>query len=735
MTHEVFRARALAALARHLPLERQRPVLEQAFAAATAITREVDRAQVLASVAPRLSSDLFGQLLRATTALSREDLRAGTLIAVAEHLPHELTEQALAAASSIGDDGLRVAAVGAVVAHTNSVPSDEVLASIPDERLRAWLATPDEHLTGLQMREMLVWMLAQLEGAPDDNKADALIGVAEELPFDLLEQVLRVASAIDSEDARARALVGLAPHLPDHLLTQGLAVARSLGDKGLRAWAMTEHAPYLALETQKQVLNEALTIATTVEDNVARATTLATVAERSTPDVQPTAVKLAQAAANAITDDYQRAVALGALAGHLPADERPGALREATTAANAVKDPDFRARALAGLAPRLTPSHRRELLEQALMAATTTTEYPGIAALADLAPQLPVDLFDRALAAVIAATGRRACKDALAGLAPYLPSELLPDALDAAGAMDGYDRATTLRALAPRLVVDPDLITQAFDAAMTISHQQAHAKALGYLAPYLTAELRCRGLTAATAIRDPGHRALALAELAPYLPADRQRPVLEQALDAAMEAIAGSLLDLDDYEPLLRLAPRLSPDLLRRALARASAIQIEVSRARALQALAYAFPAEDITQLATVVATTVTTASTAELEMLASTPIGLGGGNPFVGVWREMAPRLPPELLETALDAIHRAPKLMALSAIPAAVAIMDRSCKVIADRAQLAGMLRLNLESVSRSECVDMLAGAGAVIERCGGSAAVTDCIAAINDVYRWWP
>jgi len=201
------------------------------------------------------------------------------------------------------------------------------------------------------------------------------------------------------------------------------------------------------------------------------------------------------------------------------------------------------------------------------------------------------------------------------------------------------------------------------------------AWALAALAPHLPADLLDQALAVATAITSDPDRARALAALAPHLPADQQPAVLGQAL-AATTTITN---DYDRAQVLVWLAPHLPADLLSPALAAATAITSDYYRARALAGLAPHLPADLLGQALTVV---------------------------------------PEGSLETLLALLERVTQL-----------------SPTVGNELLLGLLRSCFALTDRRSCLLVLSITASQFKRIGSSDAISECVGAINDVYRWWP
>ena len=95
--------------------------------------------------------------------------------------------------------------------------------------------------------------------APD--RAQALTGLAPQLPADLLARALAAATAIPRDYYRARALTGIAPQLPEAdqppVLARALAAATAITRDSDRAQALTGLAPQLPADLLAQAQGSA----------------------------------------------------------------------------------------------------------------------------------------------------------------------------------------------------------------------------------------------------------------------------------------------------------------------------------------------------------------------------------------------------------------------------------------------------------------------------------------------
>ena len=130
---------------------------------------------------------------------------------------------------------------------------------------------------------------------------------------------LAYARQMPDEDQRVEALAGLAPHLPESLLPEALAAAREIRDANVRAEALVWLAPHLPENLREQALQEALAAARKIERESTRSQILVGLAPHLPESLLPEAVT----AAREIRDADDRARALAGLAPRLAALPRP----------------------------------------------------------------------------------------------------------------------------------------------------------------------------------------------------------------------------------------------------------------------------------------------------------------------------------------------------------------------------------------------------------------------------
>ena len=656
-------AEALIGLAPQLPPD----LLATALGVARAITGPKYQALALAGLAPYLAEpDRRHALADALTAIrTYNDLayRARTLVGFTRSLPHlppELLAAALEAARAIPAPSEQARVLADLAPQ---LPSEllatalEVARAItdPDSQVRT-LARLALHLREPDRRHVLADALTVIPTIPYSmNQAQALIGLAPQLPSELLATALEVARAITEPYSQAQALIGLAPQLPPELLATALEVVRAITDPNYQALAGL--APYLAEPGRRHALADALTAIPTTDPSY-QAKALTGLAPQLPPELLATALEVARA----ITNPKYQAQALAGLAPQLPSELLAAALE----VARAITDPKYQAQALAGLAPQLPP----ELLAAALEVAQAITnpEYQA-QALAGLAPQLPPELlaaalevaqaitdpdsqvraltgialhlpeperhhaFADALTAIPAITDPEYQAQALAGVALHLPEperhHTLADALTAIPAItDPEYQAQALAGLAPQL--PPELLAAALEVARAITNPKYQAQALAGLAPQLPPELLAAALEAARAITKPDYQAMALAGLAPYLAEPDRRHALADAL-TAIRGYPDLTHQVHTLAEFARLVPHLPPELLAAALDLVRAIQAPAEQARLLSVLAPQLSSE-LLAAALEVASAITESHN-QAQALAN-----------------LGPYLPPDQLATALE-------------------------------------------------------------------------------------
>jgi hypothetical protein len=735
------RFKSLLCLYHHGSVDQQQTVLAAAAVAASEICSD-SRADALAQLAPLLGQAGWLAALTAAGDINDEDHRSSALVRLAPTLPDNLVEACLATASRLQAPYPRYKALTAVAARL------------------------DRDRQAAVMMEAYTAAMQQLDG----HTSFALKTMAPLLPHHAHAAAL---SAVASWEERSRsfALESLAPFLPDDLLACGLALADELSDPEDAARALTALATR-PVHGRHAVLTRALTAARSIPDPKIRAEALGHLADQLPSGQRTTAVTEALAAVRAmVAEPYQRTWdreydqerALILLARKLPRSLVGTALDIATRLDNEVA----RERALVALAPMLP----KRLLAKAVDAASPARGPIGPAALVALGERLPAGLLARAIAAAAEFNLPHTVSTVLRQLARHLPesdrAQVLEQSLAAARAVsDGSARADALARLATCLAPDRTgaVLAEALEAVLEIDDSGKRYRALLDLLPCVPAEQRPqlvrRALATARRIHDGSRLARALATLTTHLakdadpvlqaaheaaaritdetehadalttvatalPAARRSAMVAQALDAVAAIpdtlwnrpiVVGGSPGSERARALLRLAPLLSGDQLKRARAIAAGVPDRRARIEALVGLA-AYPHAD--QLATLA------------DAVLATSDGLWHERPLPGRLADLAPRLPAHLLGAALDAalrvvldFPRAQSLAALApslpaeliprALKAALSFDNEVCRTIAlapltpmitprpRAAQLAATLDIAVLAKDASSCLE---------------------------------
>ena len=582
ITHDYSCARALTALAPHLPAKQ----LPEALAAATAIPLKSASAEAITGVLPYLpvdqQEDAVAQALAAVTAEPMEQFRAWALNHLSAHLPTNLLTQAFTIATAINDEFGRAVALTGLAAYLPAellAKAFEAAVAITSESYRAQaLKGLARHLPSALQDQLLATALAITD---NHSRAMVLTALVPLLPLDQRTDVLAQAmtAAIETRgDYRAQALTALARLLPPDqrtdVLAQAMTAATAIGDRHFRSAALTALARLLPPDQKTEALALALDATASISEEKVRASDLATLAGHLPANLLAKAVE----AAAAITNRYDRSKALTGLAPHLPMHQQGSTLAEALAAATAIGDDVVRAWTLSRLASSLPAPQQKAAAAKALAATTAITDTSVRAlTLTRVASRLPADQREGAMAQILAIiatiSDEPARIKALTALAPLLPAarqaHVLAHALTAATAIsDERSRSQALAGLAPHLPAD--LLSQAFAAAIAITNDRTRVEALTGLVPHLPSDVRAdtlpQVLAAVNAIRPGAFRDFDLWRLAPYLPADVRADTLAEDL-AAVTTMSREQFDTGR---LTDLPAHLRADVLAGALAEAA---------------------------------------------------------------------------------------------------------------------------------------------------------------------
>jgi hypothetical protein len=359
-----------------------------------------------------------------------------------------------------------------------------------------------------------------------DTRARILVALAPHLTPDLLREALAAVHALGNEQDRAYLLAELAPHLPDEMQMKALTIADALQTPDARAHALMNLAASVPEHARLQTLRDALATASEVPHLYARVQALLRLTDSLPDDLHHQALVNALDAACRIDNEHARARALSMLGSYL---SQP-LLLEAFTVTQTIQDPEKRLNAYHGMVAYLPPGDVQQDAIQEMMHASREllldyrraralvgiiphvddSRLPEISVLADKLDD-PVDRLNVYIALIERVTDAdhleklmyRAWScflriddgydraSSLAALAPHLPEKRraqLPQMILSLveSISDGYDRATVMGLLVHLLVDDdaspalilPDSRTalqQGLLAALTIPQQQIRA--------------------------------------------------------------------------------------------------------------------------------------------------------------------------------------------------------------------------------------------------------------------
>ncbi len=184
---------------------------------------------------------------------------------------------------------------------------------------------------------------AALEAARDideaSRKASELISFVKYVPdkpikLQLIEEALTTVLTIESDNNRTNKLNWLATSLPYNLKQETLDLARALDDVGSRAQTLGSLARYFPEPLKSETLQEALDLTHKIEKRLDRMDTLSRLIEYLPPEKQIEATK----AARQIADPEDRAITMGGMARRLPQNIQIPLMREALDTAWKMKD-------------------------------------------------------------------------------------------------------------------------------------------------------------------------------------------------------------------------------------------------------------------------------------------------------------------------------------------------------------------------------------------------------------
>jgi len=459
----LYRARALVALAVHLPKANRGAPLREALSAARGIEHHAFRAYELAKLAPHLTPDLrekvFRESLQAAERASDQYEKRESLIGLVPHLPRNLLRNALLVAQGITSPAERAATLAELVPPLPAPLKQEALNAalavareLPQETNQRALALIGilPLLSGTRRQELLDEVLAAaLRGQELREPADILRRLVPELPETMLRQVLEAVPQMRCGFDQAKVMTSLGPFLTDPLWAQALAAARLVEPAENRAKVLAEVASHMSGPPQGEAVRDALSAAGEVPmeglfvQHGRREVMAEVAAHLSGPFLREALAVMRQ-----ISDDPHRTEALAGVAPYLSEPLLQHALDAVLRISNPLAP---RAEMLGGIAVRFAELGLPDRALDAIRQIRKGVYRDG--PLRALASRLgSLGYFPQALAAVSEIDFDIYREDSLTGLAPVLPQSLLPEALAAGrGVEPNYVRYEFLCKLFPRL--------------------------------------------------------------------------------------------------------------------------------------------------------------------------------------------------------------------------------------------------------------------------------------------
>jgi hypothetical protein len=748
----------LAGLVPHLPVS-LRPL---AIAVARTIDNDFSRGRALLTLIPHLPEDLLAEAAYSAhlgSASPADEYQVQELLKRVPHLRTGLYDRAIERAAAITDADRRAE----YLAHLAPYAPIDQRSAVLSQALSAVDASIGRGFLSSQMPQLLAVLVPQLPAdllahaldmmtaiSVESSRGEGLAVLAPYLRGELIDRALSAATAIHDDKTRAQALTLIAPYAPAgqrlDVLARAVAAASATQDARHRVGALSRLATYTCPEQEHAILSYAVNAAGSIGDDASRRAALTELAPRLPADLIARAMDIAIA----ITSESDLASALAGLAPYLPADLLPAAL----TRISEIPAPWIRLDALPAFVPylpadqraivlaemsalgaalpsvmdvnvfdvdrirvtalyRVAPYLPAEDLDRAVAAAGDLADpNPRAWALTALAPWMPADRQKTVLAQAVAAVAEISDRDAhihaLTKLAPHLPLDLLPRAVaGVSGISIPEHRLQALVALAPQLTAK--LLSQVVTGVISVADQSSRATALAGLAPYLPAGLLGNALTSATAMTNENAKATALAGLIPHLTTDQRPVALSQALAAAKAADPAGRA-----AACTALAPYLPADkqqlMLGEALTAAAATE-DRTRAQALSRLAPHLSGDLLTRAIAAAATI-----TDEWERAKAL--------------NSLVPQADATQLARAIDACPESRTRLLATTISA----RTRSGHSRESRTACVGLIRAGMTGADRHETLTFIGSAAPTIADIGGTIAADDCVKAIDAVYRWW-
>lgn len=369
-----FRAYALTALARYLPVETYPRLHEKALDTIAIIEDEEERADALQAFTANLESaeedkeypKLLEQALLIAISIETPQNRAQVLVALAPNLTGDLQREAVAAVQQLDDEREQSELLSELVP---TLSEDMLLKALAIANTFEILENRAQTLTILAQyvpqhvrQQTMMDALYAASNLPNPyERVQALVNIRYWLPHVLQEEVLHrtldTIAEMENNSAKARALNYLAEHLNVDQLEDALEIAREITNPQIYLNAGLGFLPHFAGDEQRKLVNELLDCVHNIRLAYKRAQALISLI----PYLEPHQLLQALQMAESITDALDQINVYSNLAEHMPTNEREILLNKALIRLKRITDGYDRAIAMINIMPNLEPEKRTEL--------------------------------------------------------------------------------------------------------------------------------------------------------------------------------------------------------------------------------------------------------------------------------------------------------------------------------------------------------------------------------------
>lgn len=567
----------------------------QALILAKGMPQEEQRAKALIALAPHLPSELESELLNSVGSIKDEWYRTRIF---RELIPHLSSPFKVVAVTEAIEASLSLKAEWGYGCASSLA---DLVAFVPAELLDKLI----------EIREIAKSFTGGF------SRARVLTALIPRLPTELqggvVSQVLEICQSIENDGSRVAALMDLMPYLSSEkqavVLSEGLQLAHLINDRRSRVTTLMRVARHLSRERRSAVLTEAVKTLTSdyFVENL----------ELVVPELPENLFPIVLAKIEALANQTDRVKALAILAPYLPSELLQSALLDAIEALQAVKNYSYRAQAMVALLPYATDKLRHKLQEDILRDVWLIEgDDNQVEVLSNLILHLPYEL---ALQTIDSVKRQRDQAKLLTLLAADLPvaeqRELIAKALPCSRAIeDGAERVEVLAIIAPYL--SQQTISEAVKLWSKIPSIFNRSDTLTHLAPYLSQGHCMFVMDSMKTATDKWDRKWILSVVAPQLPfslliqAARMveggifRDYQDDIWVAWAKGLQASQIDnlfpiikriRDNYsrqEVLATLAPQLSPHIFSQALETAKPIIYGLDWIATLKIVVQSLPAD-----------------------------------------------------------------------------------------------------------------------------------------------